>query len=79
VAVKIGLFFFNFFLKNWCVALVLGDGVCGSGRVAVILAPLERAEQCGHFGAKYMVWLWLWRWLDGSEDRGCFFKFFFEK
>jgi hypothetical protein len=59
--------------------LVLGDGACGSGRVAVIGVPLDRAEQRGHFGAKYVVWLWLWRWLGGSEDRGCFFKFFFEK
>jgi hypothetical protein len=67
VAVKIGVVFLNFFLKNRCIPLVLGDGACGSGRVAVIVTPLERAEQRGHFGAKYMVWLWLWLWLGGVK------------
>jgi hypothetical protein len=30
--------------------VVLGGG--GSGRMAVKVVPLERADQCGHFGVK---------------------------
>jgi hypothetical protein len=36
-------------------------GACGSGGVAVGVGALERGDQGGSNGGRYMVWLWLWR------------------
>jgi hypothetical protein len=52
-----------------------GSGVTsGSGWMTVV--SLERGDQGGSNGVKFIVWLWLWRWRDGNEVRAVFFFFF---
>jgi hypothetical protein len=40
----------------------------GSGSGWVVVVSIDRGEQGGSNGTKFIMWLWILRWLGGSED-----------
>jgi hypothetical protein len=48
-----------------------GTGGMGSGSGWVVMVPLERGDQCGHFDAKQWQWQWQWQCLGGRLNFQC--------